>query len=903
MSKVWNVVGSFIGDYEMIPEGSTLESVNYIQSESKLNYYSGEYYNPALMKFQATFRLPDKTTLKTINIPSNQMITNPKGDLGDIMGIDTPFQYVDSGASGSDSQRSTANITFWYQYKENQSAQVQEKSVTVTFFIWKEKFTFDRIEIIKNPNKMEYYNGDYFNPEGMEIAVYSKEGLVRYPKQCENKNTQVDCFYFNLPIVLRPTESGYTTVPVIYKAIPDFESSTTTIEFSIQVRVYEDERKAQLDVSLAGAKTLYYSGSTFSKSGIIVKKKYPQDVTYPDTNIADQCTIQILEFPSGVVEYNEINQGNLTLIVSYTDKENSNKVTTFENRDQIKVYEVDKVQFPNNQESYPIYEVGTTLPKTDFPMTVNYKPSNIVSNPSFDQRYLNVTNFNWVAINNVINSAGTLLSEYANGVQIKGQWTHPEDPKQTKTVFEAATNIIIVKKKFPVTPPSTSYGQDNPYPVDENTQIKPLTLINVGTSSFKTGIDGYSATVNGATVYNNISYGVPISETSYSFSCTVQLKTDDPNYTYVWSDTQQSGPRTVVVYGQIQAKHTASVSFSPDYGNFIVSYDYSNGNKTTSSVNVSVIDNDTSESISLPGTYLEVSSYSDSYISVNPTNSIKHGGRITITAKEANTYVDSVTATIRLSGCTIEDNKAWKKTTITVPASSFSGTVNYLNKWNWNQEVSPEWIEGLKVNNPSQYISSRDSGNYFKSIGNEQFFLLDVSGSGSDTVLTWGCHELYTTSGTRKFITSSSYDLSDWSNGNCYIQQRAEEFAGRYERHFGNFQSERRQLRWDNSTAYCYMKAWPPSAEEIGRSNQVVGRIKSNTINNSRFDIASYDNTPFNSSYWLCNGVLASADSSITRPNGPNVGKTVALYDWGKDIVGTKEGYATGYNYVFCFRV
>ena len=896
MSKVWNVVGSFIGDYEMIPEGSTLESVNYIQSESKLNYYSGEYYNPSLMKFQATFRLPDKTTLKTINIPSNQMETNPKGDLGDIMGIDTPFQYVDSGTSGSDSQRSTANITFWYQYKENQSAQVQEASVTVTFFIWKEKFTFDRIEIIKYPDKMEYYNGDYFNPEGMEIAVYSKEGLVRYPKQCENKNTQVDCFYFNLPIVLRPTESGYTTVPVIYKAIPDFESSTTTIEFSIQVRVYEDERKAQLDVSLAGAKTLYYSGSTFSKSGIIVKKKYPQDVTYPDTNIANQCVIQILEFPSGVVEYNEINQGNLTLIVSYTDEENSNKVTTVEIRDQIKVYRANGASF-NQQGAIPQHQVGETLSKTSYPMTITYVPSNIVSHPSFNQSYLNVTNYNWVAENNVINSAGVLLSE-RSPAYIKAQWTHPDDPKQQKTVLEASLQINIVKQIIRIDPPSTKYNQANPYPVQENSSfyvLKGIDGITTSSSStsLKTGIS--SVTVKGQE-YNNTSYPFTISQSEYYYQCTINLDTANSNYTYVWSDTNNNSPKSVTVYGQVQANHTAQVSFSPS--DFEISYDYSNNNKTSATVTVLISDRSTGETVTPEGNALEVTRYDDNYISLSMTAGIKNNSRIQITAKDGDTYESEVNAYIYLGGSTVTKNETWRKTTITIPSSSFSGTVKYLNRWNWNQEVSPEWIQGLKSNNPSRYVGqTKDVANlseaYPKGV---TVFLVDVSGS----TLTWACYNQTNT----QFLTGSQ-DLFDWSSGGCNIQSHARSFATRAKRIFGTLKSESRQIRWDYyngrggySRTYN-MEAWPPSAEEWGLiTSDNYNQVMENTTNDDPFGSGEPN---INSTFWLCNGGLANEGG--TPPSGSNINKVVGVRQVvdGVAIANKKAGNEYAIE-VFCFK-
>ena len=67
------------------------------------------------------------------------------------------------------------------------------------------------------------------------------------------------------------------------------------------------------------------------------------------------------------------------------------------------------------------------------------------------------------------------------------------------------------------------------------------------------------------------------------------------------------------------------------------------------------------------------------------------------------------------------------------------------------------------------------------------------------------------------------------------------------------------------------MKAWPPSAEELGIS--VGETVNSNKLNTNRFSSGNV----FHGTFWLCNGGIANNGGG--PDSGPNVSKSPAFYD------------------------
>lgn len=867
MSKVWNIVGSYFGGSNLIPEGA--EYIDFSVDPNSLDtYYDGELFRMDLTYFVATFRTLEGKLL-SISIPSSQVIPDPDSNTGAI--ISTPFV-------NNTEYSTTIPLRFgWtYTWGDNQSKYLSNSN-DFNITIWPEKFTVKKVDIIVPPNKTKYYNGEIFDHTGMVVQATSEEGDTKEINHCKGYTCTADsdCYYYSkTPFnASNNTSNGTQRVYFTYCIPADGDNPHGhTAEFYYDVVVYEDERKPQLKVTVDPSfqNMWYYSGTKVENLSqyIKVQFKYPKD----DDSVYDQeghtvtnrCNFSIKEFPSGTVYYNDENNGNLTINISFLDdqevngNEPTNMTVYYEIADILHVYEVDRLEPDTSIVSNKTYNVGSVFNKSEMPLRVYYKPA--------EKGYIDNADYNIVADSNIDSTGKFKIA----GDSIKVTFYYVDDKDLTNKSHSFVQYFRVAKKITPITKPSQEVRS---FTYDESSGgIAFLTKIGITQSSSSTvrkeGIG--IITVDGSDYTYNLAKLFTASSSKYQYLICVNLITDnsESDTIYTWTDGT-----TDPVYITVNVKVKKIVTLTANPSSVYLSYDYSTNRGTTQSSTISASDGKS---------YLVSTTGYSNYITTN-----KQSGntplQISYTAQSSGDDSDRTTSfTYRAS--TTSSSDAWSETIIN---SSPTVTVhvsyeNYKEPWSWDEELSADWVRRLKDNNPSQYIGR------YKDIpdSNDRFYLLDINGSN----LIWG--SFYATG---PFLNSSQ-TLAAWSSGTCKIQTEANSFANYVDNYFGTLKSQTRQIRYDSSaTSKTYsMKAWPPSAEELGIS--VGETVNSNKLNTNRFSSGNV----FHGTFWLCNGGIANNGGG--PDSGPNVSKSPAFYN--QSIQGTDKaaGTTSHINYVFCFE-
>lgn len=857
MSKVWNIVGSFVGASNLIPENAVFTKLEVLPN-SLDTYYNGETFRMDLTFFQATFTSDEGEETKIV-LPSKDV--KPKN-----FDPEVPF-------SNTLDHEISRYLQFEYTYipagaDKDDPSQHQTKDCSFEITIWPEKFTVKTVEVIVPPSKTIYYDGETFEHAGMVVQATSEEGDTKNVEYCGSAScgAERDCYYYNMS-PLHAGDSETVNVLFTYCAPADGEHPNGYVaQFTYPVTVYQDERKAQLRVTYDKdtTKQVYYSGTAFNKTGIKVEAKYPRDdeSVFDQNNVTTQCKIYVQEFPEGVLQYNDSNLGYLNVVVEYYDS--TTKLTTTEVVPNIVfVYEVDQIQVHSYTKNE--FYVGETFDSSMITLRVDYKPSSL---PLDDyDGYIMTNDYSWT-ITGYINSAGKFLKA-GEDVELELNYYDKNDPKgsadKTRHFTYFYINILKQLKKLSI----PRYTGETEY----NNQYGIKILRYLGITSGTSLMDGYEdISVNGSWGYNTstwIDNSFTATEEQNQYEIGVKIKAEDDTYTYQWEDGSES---SVVKSVSITLKRAYSFSLGSS-SLYLTGEDTSASTRLTLTAGLGL-----NADISLSGL--------TSYLSCSPT-SADSSTTIYVNVDDVPSQDYSSSTTLKASLDSVPDY-------LTGPTQDTVRVhFDYEVPWSWDDPLSVSWVNGLRKNNPSRYVGQEKAGD------GERFFLLDVS---DDLTMTWGC---YLNGGVGPFKTSSQL-FSSWSaggyssSGGLQIQKAARTFQSKVTRLFGKIKAQTRYHTYDKNGIWksCDMKCWPPTMEELGLKNPSGKRVlPAKSGNNSKFEAGNV----FNGSFWLGNGAWASANGIDV--GGPNLGNTAAIYDHPNRGVNTEVATDEDIHYAFCFKI
>ena len=785
MGKVWNISGSFFGSSNLIPENATFTKLEVLPT-SLDTYYNGELFRQDLTFFQATFTSDEGEETK-ISLPSSEV--HPKN-----FDPNVPFSNT------LDREYQTVLQFEWTYKPDGDEGEGQYRDCSFTVTIWPEKFTVKKVEVIVPPNKTVYYDGEIFDEEGMVVQATSEEGDTKQINYCGddtlNCNNASDCYWYSRT-PLRSNDSETTEVIFNYCVPADAEHPNGYIaQFTYPVTVYQDERKAQLRVTYDKdtTKQVYYSGTTFNKTGIKVEAKYPRDdeSVFDQNNITTQCKIYVQEFPDGVLQYNDSNLGYLNVVVEYYDS--TTKLTTTEVIPNIVfVYEVDAIYVSNSSQIE--FYVGNNFSSSYATLRVEYKPASLPVDSY--QNFKMSNDYSW-ATSQYIDSSGKFLKS-GDQVQIGIRYSDKEDPKSPKTVYTTTHIVKVMKQVYELKVPE--YTGDETYEMGTD-GIKILRYLGITSgTSLSQGYEDIS--VNGAWNYgtpSNIDRYYTASSSQYQYEIGVRGKLEDDTYTYVWDDgynTPANEVKYVSVSLKILVSQTVNLNASADTTSLVSS---DSGYEGSSSTSVSV---DTGgQGIPAPTTFR--ASESSNYLSVSPSYIEEdYSGDFTVSVTSNSNYSGSKNGSVTFRADSITQDDGWRQLTTIFNSDTVNFSIRYKDPWDWNDSVTAKWFTGLGDNNPSSYLGEE------KTFGSYTWTLVKVSGNQA----TFACID-------RSGRFGESYDdWSDWSTGALTIQEGCHSMYNTMNSATKNAIVPQQRYAYNtvsSSTASRSMSIFPFTAEEIG---------------------------------------------------------------------------------------
>lgn len=697
MGKVWNISGSFFGSSNLIPENATFTKLEVLPT-SLDTYYNGELFRQDLTFFQATFTSDEGEETK-ISLPSSEV--HPKN-----FDPNVPFSNT------LDREYQTVLQFEWTYKPDGDEGEGQYRDCSFTVTIWPEKFTVKKVEVIVPPNKTVYYDGEIFDEEGMVVQATSKEGDTKQINYCGddtlNCNNASDCYWYSRT-PLRSNDSETTEVIFNYCVSADAEHPNGYIaQFTYPVTVYQDERKAQLRVTYDKdtTKQVYYSGTTFNKTGIKVEAKYPRDdeSVFDQNNVTTQCKIYVQEFPDGVLQYNDSNLGYLNVVVEYYDS--TTKLTTTEVIPNIVfVYEVDAIYVSNSSQIE--FYVGNNFSSSYATLRVEYKPASLPVDSY--QNFKMSNDYSW-ATSQYIDSSGKFLKS-GDQVQIGIRYSDKEDPKSPKTVYTTTHIVKVMKQVYELKVPE--YTGDETYEMGTD-GIKILRYLGItsGTSLSQGYEDIF---VNGAWNYgtpSNIDRYYTASSSQYQYEIGVRGKLEDDTYTYVWDDgynTPANEVKYVSVSLKILVSQIVNLNASADTTSLVAP---NSGHSGSSSTRVSV----GTGGQGLPDSTTFRASESSSYLSVSPSSVTDYSADFTVSATSNSSYSGTKSGTVTFKADSITQDDGWRKLTTTFNSDSVSFSIKYKDPWEWtsstyssltNYSSCNDWWNGFSSN-----ITTSNASNY-----------------------------------------------------------------------------------------------------------------------------------------------------------------------------------------------
>lgn len=849
MSKVWNIVGSFIGGSNLIPENATFTKLE-VLPQSLDTYYNGETFRQDLTFFQATFT-SDEGEVK-ITIPSKDV--KPKNFVPEVPFTNTLDHEI------------TRHLEFEWTYipvgaDKDDPSQHQTKDCSFEITIWPERFTVKTVEVIVPPSKTIYYDGETFNHAGMVVQATSEEGDTKNIEYCGSAGCSEDrdCYYYNTS----PLHAGDSeTVDILFTyCIPaDGDHPNGYIaQFTYPVTVYRDERKAQLKVTYDADTTVrkYYSGEKFNSEGIKVQKKYPRDdeSAYDDPNntVTSQCRIYVQEFPNGVLQYNDSNGGYLNVVVEYYDS--VTKLTTTEVVPNIVfVYEVAQVQVAYSRKNE--FYVGESFDSSLATLRVDYKPSSL---PLDDYSgYIMSNDYSWTRTE-YIDSVGKFLKAGQN-IVLQLNYYDKKDPKNPKTRHEAGFSVNILKEKRELSLPK--YTGETEYSGTQGIKI----LRNLNITSDTSLANGYEdISVNGSWGYGTPQYidsYFTATSNRYKYTIGVKIKAEDDTYTYQWED---GSPASVTKTINITLKREYSFGFDSS------SLSLTGENTSTSTELTLTSGLGLNASISLTGL--------TAYLSCSPTSA---SSSTTVSVKVDSVpfqdYSDSTTLKATLDSDSIPDYLTGPtKDTVTV-------YFNYKIPFSWDASTAATstWWKQLANALKTGFVEPSNLLGNTKKVSYNNYSLNIKVADQTDSKLTF-CTTVPVGAdmmgGSFAFHTSTSTSItSAWSNGTCNIQKRAASFLTNFAKVPSSYiQSETKKfyIKSGNASSTCIsgsrsMDCWPCSLAELGLSSYDTFDNAPCTDGGTAFDSPPSASASGYYTVWVRNGSYSS----------DNPGHVVCYYDY-----------------------
>lgn len=197
---------------------------------------------------------------------------------------------------------------------------------------WTEEYYTEKIEITKNPDKMEYEVGDDFDPSGMKVAAYevtSSSNAKRREKVLSSSDYELD-YDFSAP--------GTKKVTVTYCA-ENKDGKDTEFTDSISVRVVKTEEMPvyytkEIKVLERPDKTVYYTDEIFNPSGMKVaayEVASSSNASRREKELSeDEYELEIPDFTTA---------GNKTIKVIYQAEDSRGELAVFRDSFTVKVAE------------------------------------------------------------------------------------------------------------------------------------------------------------------------------------------------------------------------------------------------------------------------------------------------------------------------------------------------------------------------------------------------------------------------------------------------------------------------------------------------------------------------------------------------------------------------------------
>ena len=288
-----------------ITEQATLESIEITKMPNKVEYVTGETFDPTGMEVTANYsdgtktvvtdysysRLPLETNQTTVTITyRGKTVTVPitvtfvlKITSIEVEERPTKTTYVVGETfdptgmkiTGRRNDNTKVAITD-YTYDKTEPLTLADTTVTITYEgltttlnITVVEESLERIEVTTNPTKMSYLVGETFDPTGMVVSTVTNKGTKKALEASEYSYDKTE-----------PLTLADTTVTITYQ-----ETYTATLTISVS-----EAQLVEIKVTTQPTKTTYKQGEVFDPTGMVVTAVYEDnseqaitDYTYDKT--------------------------------------------------------------------------------------------------------------------------------------------------------------------------------------------------------------------------------------------------------------------------------------------------------------------------------------------------------------------------------------------------------------------------------------------------------------------------------------------------------------------------------------------------------------------------------------------------------------------------------------------
>ena len=327
-------------DYEISPKGALKSEDTEVVISYELNGETKEIRIPITVKRR------ELTDIAIRELPVK--LEYFEGEMLDITGLEVYAIYDDESIIDileyeviPEGPLTVEDTKVTIRYTEGEIAKEAEYDITV------QKIELELIEITKAPNKIEYIEGESFNPEGMEVIAYYNNGESAV---IEN--------YELIPEGALTVEDNKITVR--------YTEGEITKETTIEIIVHEKEIEKMLDrieITKAPNKVEYVEGETFDPDGMEVYAIY-----------SDESKVAITDYE--IIVSNPLTLEDDVVTIIYEDKEANLPISVYK-KDNPDVGELVTIQFKDEKFFNDVIEqLGNKVKSSDVNnLTIRMLPS------------------------------------------------------------------------------------------------------------------------------------------------------------------------------------------------------------------------------------------------------------------------------------------------------------------------------------------------------------------------------------------------------------------------------------------------------------------------------------------------------------------------------------------------